>query len=80
MAQYDILSKCRVPAETVDIPRQTEVERSKHVIIIRNGHVSSCLVMVQRLYQFSWSELVTKYNSVVCMGYQHAVKLNYMYS
>ena len=40
MAQYDFFSKYRVPAETVDIPRQAEVERSKHVIIIRNGHVS----------------------------------------
>lgn len=44
MAQYDFLSRCRVPAENMDIPRQTEVERSKHVIVVRNGHVSMYVI------------------------------------
>ena len=41
MVQYDMYSKCRVPAEEVDITRQTSFSESRHVIIARNGHVST---------------------------------------
>ena len=44
MAMHDFFSKCRVPGKDEDISLQTDITESKHVVIMRNGHVSpSCM-------------------------------------
>ena len=39
MSQYDMYSKCRIPYPEVDRVRHTPISQSKHIIVIRNGHV-----------------------------------------
>ena len=40
MSQYPMYSKCRIPHPGVDRVRHTPISESKHVIVMRNGHVS----------------------------------------
>jgi hypothetical protein len=42
MAQYDMYSKTRIPAEGADYARKTPFSESRHCIVMRNGHVSIC--------------------------------------
>lgn len=39
MSQLDIYGKCRVPYPEVDKIRHTPISESKHIVVIRNGHV-----------------------------------------
>ena len=39
MSQYDMYSKCRIPYPGVDSVRHTPISESKHIVVIRNGHV-----------------------------------------
>ena len=41
MHQYDMFSKCRIPCPEVDEIRHTPIADSRHVIVMRNGHVRS---------------------------------------
>ena len=40
MFHLDLFSKCRIPHPEVDQVRHTPISDSKHIIVIRNGHVS----------------------------------------
>ncbi len=44
MVQYDTFSKCRIPTASVDTARQTPFSESRHIIVLRNGHVSSLML------------------------------------
>ena len=39
MSQYDMYSKCRIPHPEVDRVRHTPISESRHIIVVRNGHV-----------------------------------------
>ena len=39
MSQLDVYGKCRIPYPEVDKIRCTPISESKHIIVIRNGHV-----------------------------------------
>lgn len=39
MSQLDIYGKCRIPYPEVDKIRHTPISESKHIVVIRNGHV-----------------------------------------
>ena len=40
MSQYPMYSKCRIPHPGVDRIRQTPISESRHILVMRNGHVS----------------------------------------
>ena len=44
MSQYNMYSKCRIPYPGVDRVRHTPISESKHIVIIRNGHVRHILL------------------------------------
>ncbi len=39
MAQYDVFSTCRIPEISVDVSQKTPFTESRHIILVRNGHV-----------------------------------------
>ena len=39
MSQLDVYGKCRIPYPEVDKIRCTPISESKHIVVIRNGHV-----------------------------------------
>ena len=39
MSQYDMYSKYRIPHPEVDRVRHTPISESRHIIVVRNGHV-----------------------------------------
>ena len=43
MGQHDMFSKCRIPGPEVDVSRKTPISESRHIIVIRNGHVCYCM-------------------------------------
>ena len=44
MSQLDVFSKCRIPQLGVDRLRHTPFSNSKHIIIVRNGHVREVIL------------------------------------
>ena len=40
MSQFDLFQKCRIPRADVDESQQTPITESRHILVIRNGHVS----------------------------------------
>ena len=40
MSQFDMYQKCRIPRADVDESLQTPIDKSRHILVIRNGHVS----------------------------------------
>ena len=40
MSQYNGYSRCRIPGPSVDTLRKSLINGSRHVVVIRNGHVS----------------------------------------
>ena len=45
MEQHKNFSMCRIPGKSVDTVRKAPFTESRHVIVIRNGHVSLSCVM-----------------------------------
>ena len=43
MGQHDCFSKCRLPGSEVDTVRKTPIFDSRHIVVIRNGHVSGTI-------------------------------------
>ena len=54
MSQYSIFSKCRIPYPEEDKIRYTPISKSKHVIVMKNGHVRGSIHNVT-----SWSAFYT---------------------
>jgi len=46
MSQYTMYSTCRIPHPGVDTQRKTPIEDSRHIIVVRNGHVRSWTQLV----------------------------------
>ena len=40
MSQYDLFQKCRIPRPEMDESQQTPIDQARHVLVVRNGHVS----------------------------------------
>ena len=43
MSQYDLFQKCRIPRPEMDESQQTPIDQARHVLVVRNGHVSVCI-------------------------------------
>ena len=46
MSQYDMFQKCRIPRPEMDESRQTPIDQARHVLVLRNGHVSVCVCVM----------------------------------
>ena len=40
MSQYNMFQKCRIPRPEMDESQQTPIDQARHVLVVRNGHVS----------------------------------------
>ena len=43
MSQYNMFQKCRIPRPEMDESQQTPIDQARHVLVVRNGHVSVCV-------------------------------------
>ena len=66
MEQHKNFSMCRIPGKSVDTVRKAPFTESRHVIVIRNGHVSlSCVMYLYSNHMHMHGDILNVKNSNV---------------